>query len=81
MFLFINALAIFIFAPIGGYVSDKIGSPIVSLIGLSIVSCTLLTYLSLDGDSNTFEIAIRIGFVGLGTGLFQSSNLNLVMGT
>jgi MFS family permease len=81
MFLFINALAIFIFAPIGGYISDKIGSPIVSLIGLSIVSCTLLTYLSLDGDSNTFEIAIRIGFVGLGTGLFQSSNLNLVMGT
>lgn len=81
VFLFINALAIFIFAPIGGYLADKIGSAIVGLVGLSIVSCTLLTYLSLEADSKTFEIAVRIGFIGLGTGLFQSSNLNLVMGT
>ena len=80
VFLLLNAVAVSVFSPIGGYLSDRIGPGIITVSGLVIVFISLISYTTLLADSSIFEIAVRMVFVGMGIGLFQSSNLSLIMG-
>ena len=81
VFLLLNAVSVSVFSPIGGYLSDRIGPGIITVSGLVIVFTALISYTTLLADSSLFEIAVRMVFVGMGIGLFQSSNLSLMMGT
>ncbi|NEU03915.1 MFS transporter [Clostridium senegalense] len=68
-----------IVAPLSGYLSDKIGSKILTLIGLIITTLGLIGMSTLN-ENSTFIIIISIlAVVALGSGLFQSPNNNLVM--
>ena len=79
-FLLLNALSISLFSPIGGGLSDKYGPGIISVVGLIIVSSTLVSYSLLSAESSLISIGLRMIVVGMGIGLFQSSNLSLIMG-
>ena len=79
--LFLNAVSVSIFSPIGGYLSDRLGAGIIAIFGMVITGLALLSYLFLSADSGSGEIAFRMVIVGIGIGLFQSSNLSLVMGS
>jgi len=81
IFLLLNAVSVSLFSPIGGYLSDRVGPGIITVSGLVIVFVALISYTALGSDSSLFEIAVRMLFVGMGIGLFQSSNLSLIMGT
>ena len=79
--LFLNAFSLSIFSPIGGYLSDRLGAGIIAVFGMVITGLALLSYLFLSAGSGSGEIAFRMVIVGIGMGLFQSSNLSLVMGS
>ena len=80
IFLLLNAVSVSLFSPVGGYLSDRIGSGFITVLGLVIVLLALISYTALTADSSLQQIAFRMVFVGMGIGLFQSSNLSLIMG-
>ncbi|HJO60819.1 MAG TPA: MFS transporter, partial [SAR202 cluster bacterium] len=79
-FLLLNAVSVSLFSPVGGYLSDKFGPGFITVLGLFIVLVALISYTALTADSSLEQIAFRMVFVGMGIGLFQSSNLSLIMG-
>lgn len=68
-----------IIAPISGYISDKIGSEILTFLGLTATTIGLLLIGFLNTNSTYTDIIIRIAILGFGNGLFQSPNNSIVM--
>lgn len=66
-------------APLSGYMSDKIGSEILTLLGLVTTVLGLIALSFLNANSTYLNIIISIGIVGLGNGLFQSPNNAIIM--
>ncbi|SHK75188.1 drug resistance transporter, EmrB/QacA subfamily [Anaerocolumna jejuensis DSM 15929] len=80
-FLSIYPLVLALAAPVSGYISDKIGSEILTLIGLCLISAGLLLMSTLDASPNYWAMGIYVGIMSLGNALFQSPNTSLVMST
>jgi EmrB/QacA subfamily drug resistance transporter len=74
-------LVLAVVAPISGYLSDKIGSEILTFIGLVILSFSLLLMSTLNEQSSTINMVLFIAVMSIGSGLFQSPNNSLVMST
>ena len=73
-------LAVIVIAPISGALSDRPGTRLLSCVGGS-VSCVALILMSLLSSSATpFDVALRLGLFGIGTGIFQSPNTSAAMG-
>lgn len=70
-----------VIAPISGYLSDKIGSEVLTLIGLSLTSLGLFLMSSLTENSGIISIVLFTALMALGNGLFQAPNTSLVMST
>jgi MFS family permease len=68
-----------IIAPISGYISDKLGSEILTFFGLLITTIGLVLLAFLNTNSTYMDIVIRISILGFGNGLFQSPNNAIVM--
>jgi len=68
-------------SPISGHLSDKIGSEILTFIGLVITSLGLLLMSTLNERSTVISMVIFIGVMSIGNGLFQSPNNSLIMST
>lgn len=80
-FLSIYPLILALAAPISGYISDKIGSEILTLIGLCLISIGLLLMSTLNASPNYWAMGMYMGIMSLGNALFQSPNTSLVMST
>ncbi|APH14254.1 drug resistance MFS transporter, drug:H+ antiporter-2 family protein [Clostridium sporogenes] len=66
-------------SPLSGYLSDKMGSKKLTLVGL-IVTAIGLFYMAFLNERSTFLIiTLVLSLVALGSGLFQSPNNSLVM--
>jgi MFS family permease len=81
LILMIYPLLLAVIAPISGHLSDKIGSEILTFIGLVIVSLGLLLMSTLNENSSVLSMVIFIGTMSIGMGLFQSPNNSLIMST
>lgn len=68
-------------APLSGYLSDKVGSEILTFIGLCITSLGLLLMATLGPEGPIGNLLAFIALMSLGMGLFQSPNNALVMST
>jgi len=79
--LMIFPLILSVVAPLSGHLSDKIGSEILTFIGLFIMSLGLLLMSTLNEQSSIISMVIFIAIMSLGTGLFQSPNNSLIMST
>lgn len=66
--------------PIAGAVSDRIGSSIPCLVGLSIYAAGIFLTGVLPADATLPVIVASMAFMAAGTGMFQSPNNSLVMG-
>lgn len=66
-------------APISGYLSDKIGSEILTVVGLFVTTVGLLLVGFLNTTSTYLDIMLRVAVLGFGNGLFQSPNTSIVM--
>lgn len=80
-FLSIYPLILALTAPISGFLSDKIGSEILTLCGLSLISLGLFLMSTLTEHPSYIAMGIFVAIMSLGNGLFQSPNTSLVMST
>ncbi|MDP4146422.1 MAG: MFS transporter [Bacillota bacterium] len=80
-FLMISPIVLAVTAPISGHLSDKIGSEVLTFLGLIFTSVGLLLMATLNEHSNLLVMTIYIAIMTIGSGLFQSPNNSLVMST
>ena len=81
LILMIYPLILTVVAPISGHLSDKIGSEILTFIGLVLISIGLALMSTLNENSTLLSMVIFIGTMSIGMGAFQSPNNSLVMST
>jgi EmrB/QacA subfamily drug resistance transporter len=81
LIMMIYPLLLMVIAPASGHLSDKIGSEILTFIGLLVISVGLLEMATLTEHSSIVSMVIFIGIMSVGMGLFQSPNNSLVMST
>ena len=68
-----------IVAPLSGALSDKIGSELLTFIGLVIMVIAQAGLSTLQASSSILLVGSLVAILGLGNGLFQSPNNSLVM--
>jgi EmrB/QacA subfamily drug resistance transporter len=73
-------LATALAAPLAGRLSDRLGTSVLSSLGLSLEAVGLWTIGLLDTTSGSLAVAFALGLVGLGLGMFQTPNMSFVMG-
>ncbi len=72
-------LAIALIAPLSGILSDRIGSQVLSSLGLAIGSVGLWFLSNLTPNATIFDIVWPLAVTGFGQGMFQSPNNNAIM--
>lgn len=70
-----------IVAPLSGALSDKIGSELLTFLGLLVMVLSQLGLATLHTGSSIPFVGILIAMLGIGNGLFQSPNNSLIMST
>lgn len=79
MLLMASPLVLAAVSPLSGYLSDKIGSEILTFIGLSITCCGMLLMSTLSIKFSPIAIVGFLSVLSLGSGMFQSPNSSLIM--
>lgn len=74
-------LTMSVIAPFSGGLSDKIGSRILSSVGLFIMGISFVILSHFGAASSTLKIIFAMMLIGFGTGLFQSPNNSAIMGS
>lgn len=79
LLLMVYPLSIALIAPISGYLSDRIGSEIPTMIGLTLTTFGVFSMAFLKENSTHLDFMLRMVLLGAGNGLFQSPNNAIVM--
>lgn len=79
MIMVVYPLVMSVVAPASGYLSDKIGSELLTFLGLSVNSTGLFLMSTLNEHSSLQTMIIYIILMSIGNGLFQSPNTSLIM--
>ncbi len=66
-------------APLAGKLSDRIGTARLSSLGLAVQGFGLWMLSRLDGQTDYFSLALALGVVGLGLGIFEAPNMSFIM--
>jgi EmrB/QacA subfamily drug resistance transporter len=69
-----------ILAPLSGWTSDRIGSRVLSTLGMIVIAIGLLLLSTLRSDSGVEMVTIYLLIMGAGMGLFSSPNTSAIMG-
>lgn len=77
----VSPIILAIVAPISGHLSDKLGSEKISCIGFSILTIGIFSLTIFNQYTSLIIVAIFVGLVSLGSGIFQSPNNSLIMST
>ena len=67
-------------APLAGKLTDRIGTRLLSALGLGLEACGLWLISSLNSETGPSLLILALGLVGAGIGLFQVPNMSFVMG-
>jgi EmrB/QacA subfamily drug resistance transporter len=67
--------------PLSGTLSDRIGSRLLSSLGLLISAMGVLSLATLEAGTPTAGVVARLLLIGVGMGLFQSPNSSAIMGS
>lgn len=81
LLMVIPPLGVALMAPISGALSDKMGSRLITTIGLAVAGLGYLLVSGLTPQTPTLEYILRYLPIGLGMGIFQSPNNSAVMGS
>jgi EmrB/QacA subfamily drug resistance transporter len=68
-----------VLSPFTGWLSDRIGARLLSSAGLALMGIAFWSLAYLDLAASRTEIALRLGLLGIGLGLFQTPNNNSLM--
>ncbi|WP_159723326.1 MFS transporter [Enterococcus sp. CSURQ0835] len=66
-------------APLSGYMTDRIGSKPLVLMGLALLSVTQLLYIFMDIKTPIWFYIVATAIMGVGNALFQSPNNTMIM--
>ncbi len=75
-----NPLAMALVAPLAGRGAGRLGAGRVAVVGLAVQSAGLFALSRLGASTPAVVVALSLGTVGLGLGLFTVPNMSLVMG-
>lgn len=81
LIMMIFPLILTVVSPLSGHLSDKIGSELLTFIGLLLISLGLFLMSTLTEQSTLVTMVVFIVVLSVGMGLFQSPNNSLVMST
>ncbi|HEY5523778.1 MAG TPA: MFS transporter, partial [Clostridium sp.] len=81
LLMMVSPVVLGIVAPLSGHLSDKVGSEILTFIGLLGTSLGLILMSTLNQYSALGTIIVFMAIMTLGNGMFQSPNNSLVMST
>ena len=81
MYMMIYPIILSVIAPLSGYLSDKIGSEILTLVGLVLMMLGMGGMATITESTAIIYYIVFIAIMSLGNGLFQSPNNSLVMST
>lgn len=70
-----------IMAPISGILSDRLGTRLITVVGLAVLMLGYYVMSTLTMESNTMGFILRYALIGLGFGIFQSPNNSAIMGS
>lgn len=73
-------VAMAVVAPFSGWLSDRIGSVVLTSAGMAVLAMATSFLSTLGGDSSYLDVAWRLLLLGIGMGLFTSPNNSAVMG-
>ena len=73
-------LATALAAPLAGKLADRLGTGVLSSLGLGLEALGLWNISQFDTNSSALTVIIALGCVGLGLGVFQTPNMSFVMG-
>jgi len=74
-------LVMSVVSPVSGWLSDRTSSYVLSSIGIGIATLSILSLGYLNYNSSFMDVALRLSLLGLGMGLFQPPNNNIIMGS
>lgn len=81
LWMVISPIAMALVAPISGMLSDKIGSRLLTTIGLSVALAGYIVLTTFTANTSMLVYSITFILTGAGTGFFQSPNNSAVMGS
>jgi len=81
MLLMVEPILMVIFSPISGKMSDMYGSRGIASVGMLIIAIAFFILAFINGKSGIASMAIPLGILGVGFGLFSAPNTNSVMGS
>jgi EmrB/QacA subfamily drug resistance transporter len=67
-------------APLAGRLSDRVGTAGLSSLGLALEGIGLWMISRLDAHADYLPVAVALGVVGTGLGIFEAPNMSFVMG-
>lgn len=79
--LMVSPVILAVVAPVSGYLSDKIGSEVLTLAGLSLTGIGLFLMSTLTEASKIPVLVVYLAIMSVGNGLFQSPNNSITMST
>lgn len=79
LLLMLFPICMVVVSPLSGALSDKIGSELLTFIGLLVMVAAGFGLAMLHAGSPIFVVALWIAMLGMGNGIFQSPNNSLVM--
>jgi EmrB/QacA subfamily drug resistance transporter len=79
LYLIAMSVAMALLSPPSGWLADRVGSRLLSTVGMIIVTAGLLLLSQLNTASPVGDIVMRLTFLGIGFGLFSSPNTRAVM--
>jgi MFS family permease len=74
-------ILIFILSPISGRLSDRIGSRVLTCLGLAVNASALFWFSTLNQHSSYSAILVSLVLFGIGISLFASPNVSSIMGS
>jgi EmrB/QacA subfamily drug resistance transporter len=79
-FMMVYPITMAVVAPLSGYLSDKMGSKLLTTLGLAVTIAGFLCLTTISADQNRLVLASFLLLFGLGSGMFQSPNNASIMG-
>jgi len=80
LYLVVVPVVMFVFAPLAGKVSDRIGFRLLTTVGMTVTGLSLWMLSRLEAGTEGWYIVFCLGVAGAGTGLFSTPNSSAMMG-
>lgn len=76
-----NSAVVILVAPIGGWLSDRLGSRLLCTVGASVIVAAQFFLASLSLDSTVLRIMLPLAFSGFGWAIFNAPNQSAILGS